>query len=252
MNKAILMMAVVAWAPVYMLRAEEMVGEVGSQPAPGVEMMSEYDKLNVQALDAIQEGETVNAFKVLNKALRLDPTRVEAYENFGLAHIRREEWRSAEMALNKALEVDPESHRAWALLADVYLHGPEPGAALTALEQAIRLSEEPQWRYHFKLARLSDAAGLKSDAAAAYEDTISALQYEIAEVDRLINTEMKKTVATRIGTGTEIQTRFGGETVEVPVTNFETRLAEAPEELKEFRNELVGRIEECRKLKAQL
>jgi tetratricopeptide (TPR) repeat protein len=65
-----------------------------------------------QSLTFYNEGKYTECIEVCNKALAIDPKKIEAYINIGAANNQQKNWTKAIKALNKALEIDPNNKLA--------------------------------------------------------------------------------------------------------------------------------------------
>lgn len=71
------------------------------------------DSLNALGIALADSGRGSEALQVFQRVLELDPENVEAYENMGIVHIRKEDFNGARNLFGRALAIDESLPRAW-------------------------------------------------------------------------------------------------------------------------------------------
>lgn len=201
--------------------------------------LSKYDRLNRSAMEQLAIRDYREAFKLLKRALELEPESPDAYVNFGLAHLERKEYASSELAIEQALQRDPENARAWYWYSRVMMIKGEMDEARESSARAVAYSEGEEWKYldwqavlHFDNGHFEKAAEV---SGAAFARVTAALE----TVVRGIKIEESKDEVSSIEQDTEIVRDIGGGMKEVPVTRILTENKDAPENWYALREHLT-------------
>lgn len=216
--------------------------DISSSTAPNrhVEQMlfSNFDKkeekpverMNRRAVEAMQASDWEKAFKHLMEGIKEDPTHVDTYNNFGLAHSMRKEYPSAEKAYLKALEINPKNAKAAYHYSKILVIKGDEALAYQMAIDAAENSDPKEWKYYSWLGTLQTQQENFAKAASSFSAALEYLTDHIDKVSKAIsNEEFKEEIVEQL-TDTEIVTEFGGTTREVEVQRFRTERKDAPDE----------------------
>ena len=221
-------------------------------------LFSNYDKpeekpverMNRRAVEAIQAADWEKAFKHLMEGIKEDPTYVETYNNFGMAHSVRKEYPSAEKAYQKALEVDPQNAKAAYNYSKILIIKGDQTLAYKMATDAAANSDPKEWKYYSWLATLQSQKSEFVKAVESYASAIEFLNQRLDTVTKAISNEEFKEEVVEQWTDTEIVTEFGGVTREVEVQRFRTERKNAPDAWHELKASLEKQRDELFVLKA--
>jgi predicted Zn-dependent protease len=120
------------------------------------------------SLALCHSNDCVSAVPVLQEALAQNPSSAGINFLYGLALSGTQDARHALPYLEAAVRLDGNLLDAHAALGEAYLEAGEPQWAIPQLEKAI--TEDPDGRRHYQLARAYQSAGKQEQAAAALRE----------------------------------------------------------------------------------
>jgi len=212
----------------------EMMNEVFNEKAE----LSQYERLNRSAMESLAIREYREAFKLLKEALELETESPDAYVNFGLVHLERNEYASSEKAIEEALKRDPENARAWYWYSRVMLIKGEMNEARESSARAVAYSAGEDWKYLDWQAILLFDHGHFEKAAEVSGAALKHVSIALDRVKRGIQSEESKKEVASIEQDTEIVRDLGGAR-EVPVTRIRTENKDAPDDWYALREHLI-------------
>lgn len=99
----------------------------------------------------------------------VNPSFFQSFFNLGKLRISQKRFDAAVGPLSQSIKLRPTSAQANYLLGEAYLQLKKGSIAVVYLNEALKLDPYGMAHVHLRLARLYDAAGLKSKAAEEYE-----------------------------------------------------------------------------------
>ncbi len=208
------------------------------------------ERMNRRALEAMQASDWEKAFKHLMEGIKEDPTYVDTYNNFGLAHSMRKEYPSAEKAYLKALEIDPKNAKAAYHYSRILLIKGDETLAYQMAVDAAENSDPKEWKYYSWLGTLQSQQEKFAEATSTFTSALEHLTKRIDTVSKAISNEELKDEIVEQWTDTEIVTEFGGASREVEVQRFRTERKNAPDEWHALKASLEKQRVELLALKA--
>lgn len=113
-------------------------------------------------------GETEEAIKAVNQAIKYDPKHMEAYNNLGLLYGERGDYQAAILQFRKGLEIVPESAMLHTNMAKAFMDMGDPSSAITHY-QAVLAYEANDMLVRYQLSNCYAAAGDKQRAITELE-----------------------------------------------------------------------------------
>jgi tetratricopeptide (TPR) repeat protein len=170
----------------FRLKVDIKSGGAGPRlPRPAVRVapdaQKEFDK--AQTLLASDKKESkLDGVSHLEKALKIDPSFLEAQLRLGTAYMDLEQWDKAEQRLRKALEIDPKAANAYFALGEIYLRQKKYDEGEKVLQEGIAI-EARSAQSHLTLARVfwdkvatvKDEAQWRPPLEKSYEEVKQAL-----------------------------------------------------------------------------
>jgi Flp pilus assembly protein TadD len=104
-------------------------------------------------------------------AVRIMPTFSKAYNNLGVAYVKRGQFREAEQAYKKAVVLEPELGEAHGNLGNLYFAKREYARAERQYDKAIRFSQAVHY-YYSQLGAISLARGQLDEAISNYRKAL--------------------------------------------------------------------------------
>lgn len=196
---------------------------------PGDEL-GEVEKLNREALAAIDRKDWETAAGYLREAMAADPEKVDTYLSYVAFHKARKEYPSSEKAVLKAIEVDPGNARAHYEYSQILTIKGDLGQAMAEAEKATSLSGEGDWITWAWKAKLLEQDGQKTRELSALETAVEELRTAIKLLQGRIYRYESQGEITHLIEESDIVNTIGGGFQEVDVAYYETRPSEAPEE----------------------
>ena len=150
-------------------KKKETPSEGDAQPAGG--KPSKADRLWAEGARLLETGSTRRAVAAMEKAMRLEPSRLEGRLNLGAAQFLSHRYEEAVSHLRYVLAFEPQNAVALLNIAACYDALGQPDDSIAALEQLVR--ERPTWRdAHYNL-------GVAFYKQKRYDDAIEALRAEL-------------------------------------------------------------------------
>ena len=84
-------------------------------------------------------GDMANAKKYYQRAVKLNPSYAEAFNNLGTAFYAAKSWGNAVKNYRRALQLKPDTAPVWTNLGMAYLHQKKYDEAIGAYQQALRI-----------------------------------------------------------------------------------------------------------------
>ncbi len=111
----------------------------------------------------LEQGQTVRAEKEFRKAITVDTTFAQGYNNLGMLLAKRKSYFEAISLFQKAISIDPETVESFFNLATVYLEKQDINSALEVLKQARRFHPYNDYVYlklgltYYEVGKIADA-----------------------------------------------------------------------------------------------
>jgi len=118
----------------------QMAAQLDALPKPALGNKAQARKLNQQALDLLQQGDTRGAVTLLQSAQRENPRDVEIASNLGYALLKDQRAKEAVGVLSDALVLDPRRTSTWAPLGEALSQSGQQAEAAAALWTAWQWS----------------------------------------------------------------------------------------------------------------
>lgn len=117
-----------------------LAAQLDALPKPVLGNKAQARKLNQQALDLLQQGDTRGAVALLQSAQRENPRDVEIASNLGYALLKDQRAKEAVSVLSDALVLDPRRTSTWAPLGEALSQSGQQAEAAAALWTAWQWS----------------------------------------------------------------------------------------------------------------
>lgn len=104
------------------------------------------------------------------RSCEVNPSFFQSFINLGKLRMSRKRFEEAIEPLEQSIKLNPNSAQANNLLGEAYLQLQKGSKAVIYLNEALRLDPDGMVQAHLRLARLYNAAGVKSKAAEEYEE----------------------------------------------------------------------------------
>jgi tetratricopeptide (TPR) repeat protein len=104
------------------------------------------------------------------RSCEVNPSFFQSFFNLGKLRIARKRFDAAIEPLEQSIKLRPTSAQANDLLGEAYLQLQKGSKAVIYLNEALRLDPDGMVQVHLRLARLYNAAGMKTKAAEEYEE----------------------------------------------------------------------------------
>lgn len=125
-----------------------------------------------EAYECASKGEIDRAMQKVNEAIRVDPTRAEAYTLRGWLWVRKEDTEKALTDFSQAIRLDPKSSEAYGHRARVFISKSLFDEALPDLDKAIELNATDERAYYSR----AEAWAGKREHKKAMSDLTSCLR----------------------------------------------------------------------------
>jgi tetratricopeptide (TPR) repeat protein len=124
---------------------------------------TDADRLNEQAVDALEGRDLPRAGRLLQQAIDADPRHRWAWYNLAAVRLAGQDFANATQAAERALDVDPENPYARLLLAEVYQRSERPADAERLLKEQVEKYPWSAWSLQ-TLARMYQARHMAAEA----------------------------------------------------------------------------------------
>jgi len=104
------------------------------------------------------------------RSCEVNPSFFQSFFNLGKLRVSQRRFEAAVEPLNQSIKLRPNSVQANYLLGEAYLQLQKGSKAVVFLNEVLRLDPYGMAQVHLRLARLYNAAGMKSKAAEEYEE----------------------------------------------------------------------------------
>ncbi len=126
------------------------------------------ESLNTLGIALADSGRAAEALPVFQRAMEIDPSGADAYQNTGIALLKLDKPDEARKNLEKALELGKRHTRAWNALGVAWMQLGAPEKAVAVWKHCVELNPE-QYDALYNIGRVSGQLGDWKTARAALE-----------------------------------------------------------------------------------
>ena len=118
----------------------------------------------------LMQRDLTKAESAYERSGEVNPSFFQSFFNLGKLRMSQKRFDAAIEPLEQSIKLRPNSAQANSLLGEAYLQLQKGSKAVLYLNEAIRLDPDGMASVHLRLAKLYNAAGMKSKAAEEYEE----------------------------------------------------------------------------------
>src|SRR6476469_8762575 len=118
----------------------------------------------------LMQQDLSRAESAYERSCEVNPSFFQSFFNLGKLRMSQKRFDAAIEPLEQSIKLRPNSAQANDLLGESYLQLQKGSKAVIYLNEALRLDPDGMVQVHLRLARLYNAAGMKSKAAEEYEE----------------------------------------------------------------------------------
>jgi superkiller protein 3 len=124
--------------------------------------------MNALGIALVDAGRPNDALPVFARALEVDPSNAQAYQNTGIALLKLDRPEEARKNLEQAIALGKRHARAWNALGVAWMNLNQPAKAIDAWEHCIELNPD-QFDALYNIGRVAGSLGDWKKARAALE-----------------------------------------------------------------------------------
>jgi len=117
----------------------------------------------------LMQQDAGKAESAYERSCEVNPSFFQSFFNLGKLRMSQKRFEAAIEPLEQSIKIRPNSAQANNLLGETYLQLQKGSKAVIYLNEALRLDPDGMAQVHLRLAKLYNAAGMKSKAAEEYE-----------------------------------------------------------------------------------
>lgn len=150
-----------------------LLSELG-RPREAVKVLASYrqgddpETLNALGIALTDSGRAAEALPVFSRALEIDPSNSQAYQNTGIALLKLDQPAEARKNLEQALALGKRHTRAWNALGVAWMRLNDPRKAIAAWQRCIEINPE-QYDALYNVGRVAGQLGDWKTARSALE-----------------------------------------------------------------------------------
>jgi len=144
--------------------ALDLMLQVLNEDGNDYEVWTELGTVFLMQQDA---GKAESAYE---RSCEVNPSFFQSFFNLGKLRMSQKRFEAAIDPLEQSIKIRPNSAQANNLLGETYLQLQKGSKAVIYLNEALRLDPDGMAQVHLRLAKLYNAAGMKSKAAEEYEE----------------------------------------------------------------------------------